>query len=111
MYKNEETINQKLREKLIAEYGSFIKELGKKSPTEIIDSSYEKVFKEDILFSIMRENLDYDRAKALLMSKNPLDECYRQWLKDDSTYMPELRDSIERRADALHRLEKEGNER
>ena len=65
------------------------------SPAEIIQASYEKVFKEDILAVVECGVLDTECVKALLKEKYPLDGCYQRWLEEDVTYMEELRYCIE----------------
>jgi len=94
---NEQTrrVNEMLYAKMESEYYFFLDELEKKEPKEIIASSYEKVFKEDILLVFQENELTYDRAKALLRMEHPLDAAYRAWLKDDVSYMEMLTDSVE----------------
>lgn len=94
-----EEINQKLYEKLAKEYDGFIEHLKTLLPDEIINNSYEKVFKEDILLCFESNDLDYERAKALLSLDKPLDELYDEWLGTDCTYMDMLRDCIDNRTD------------
>ena len=95
MYAKTKRINDMLYEKMEKEYHVFLEELEKKEPKEIIASSYEKVFKEDILMTLSENNLPYDRAKTLLRMEYPLDGAYQAWLKQDTTYMDDLRDCID----------------
>ena len=95
MYERTRRINEMLHEKVEAEYQNFLEELEKKEPKEIIASSYEKVFKEDIVLALTENELPYDRAKALLRMDYPLEEAYQAWLKQDVTYMEDLRDCVD----------------
>ena len=94
-----EQINRKLYEKLSAEYDKFYENLKTLPPEEIIRSSYEKVFKEDILMCFECDNIDYDKAKALYSLDTPLDNLYNEWLGTDCSYMDMLRDVIDTCAD------------
>lgn len=93
-----EKINQQLYEKLSQEYSRFIDGLKQLSPEEIIEHSYEKVFKEDILTCFECDDMPYAKAKALLSLKNPLNDLYEEWLSTDCTHMDMLRDCINDRA-------------
>ncbi|NCC87073.1 MAG: DUF3848 domain-containing protein [Clostridia bacterium] len=95
-----EAMNQKLYEKLSAEYGKFYDHLKTLPPEEIIRSSYEKVFKEDLLLCFEVTDLDYDKAKALHSLKDPLDDLYNEWLGTDCSYMDMLRDVIDTRSES-----------
>lgn len=95
--KKTQLINNKLYDKLSKEYDEFYNHLLTLSPKEIVEKSYEKVFKEDFLLCFEERNLDYKSAKALLNLKNPLDELYQEWLSKDYSYMDMLRDVIDER--------------
>ncbi len=82
-------------QKLSAEYEDFLKSMEKLSGMEAIEHAYEKVFKEDILLCFEDMDLTPQQAKALLSAKDPLDECYRKWLKSDVSYMDDLRETVE----------------
>lgn len=104
-------MNEILVERMRDEYECFLIELEQKSPQEIIASSYEKVFKEDLITAIVEVPLSEKSAKALFKMRYPLDECYNQWLREDITYMEELRDSVDKCADRLIRREEREVER
>lgn len=95
------TINDKLYEKAAKEYFVFLEELEKKPAKEIIKSSYEKVFKEDILMSFQSNELSEDKAKVLLATDNLLDKVYLAWLDQDVTYMDVLNECINEYAKEL----------
>ena len=80
-------LNQILFEKMSQEYELFINRLITLSPEEIINASYEKVFKEDILAIVSSEDLDLGYVKALLRENSPLEGCYQSLLKEEVTYM------------------------
>lgn len=104
-------MNEILVERMRDEYECFLIELERKSPQEIIAAAYEKVFKEDLITAIVEVPLSEKRVKGLLKTKYPLDECYNQWMREDITYMEELRDSVDKCADRLIRREEREAER
>lgn len=81
-----------------AELDSFIAELKTKPPSEIIESAYELIYKQDIM-----QSLDFDfegnypltneQAKALLSLNYPLDYLYQEWLDYDGSVLDTLRQS------------------
>lgn len=94
-------INEDLYAKMESEYHAFLDDLEKRTPHEIISSSYEKVFKEDILMVLSENNLSYDRANALLHTEKPLDAAYNAWLKEDVSYMEDLSNCLEKFAEKI----------
>lgn len=80
-------LKEKLVEKMTEEYRHFLKELECKTPKEIIDAAYEKVFKEDIILAVDENDFSIEQIKALNNMKFPLDSCYVAWLKSDDSYM------------------------
>ena len=94
MTKNE-MLNQKVCDKMQAEFDEFIAELKTKSSSEIIECAYELIYKEDILqsfdFDIRVNNpLTNEQAKALLSLKNPLDYLYQEWVEYDGSVLDPL---------------------
>lgn len=89
----------RLYEKMSAEYDDFLEELKTKPPGKIIESAYEKVFKEDILMTFGSDEFSDEQIDALLALEEPLDSLYRDWLDTDASYMDTLRDSIDSAAD------------
>ena len=51
------------------------------------------------------------QAKALLRSKIPLADIYKEWNKTETHHMDDVRDVIETRANAVIRAEKEKSQR
>ena len=92
--------NDLLYEKMKREYDAFISELKFLPLEEIIEKSYEKVMKENILYACEDEELLQPQAKALYHLRNPLDDLYQEWLKTEDSMMEDLRYSIRYRADS-----------
>ena len=55
--------------------------------------------------------LEDAQAKALLKSKTPLADVYKEWNRTETHHMDDVRAVIETRADALIRAEKEKGQR
>ncbi|GHV10508.1 hypothetical protein FACS1894219_00040 [Clostridia bacterium] len=89
-----DTVQDRLYAELSAEYDAFIDNLKAKTPGEIIDSSYEKTYKEEILINCESGSIGDKEAAALLALDNPLDELYRNWLHTDVSVAEDIRDSI-----------------
>ena len=87
--------NQLLYDKMKSEYDEFISDLSTKSPKEIIDHSYEKVFKEEILIICESSDRTQEEAKALYQQKRPLDFLYQEWLHNEYSYMDMVRDTVD----------------
>ena len=51
------------------------------------------------------------QARALLKSRTPLADVYKEWNKTETHHMEDLRDVIEARADTVIRAEKEKGQR
>ena len=90
-----------LCEKVQKEYDAFITTLENMKPKEIIEHSYEKVMKEDIVMLCEVETLEQEKAKALYLLDCPLDAIYRYWLDIDVSYMDRLWDAIEEKAKTI----------
>jgi hypothetical protein len=89
------TVKEQLYEKLSAEYAAFIDALKDASPDKIIDSAYEKVFKEDILSCFeYGDSFSEKQIAALLALEYPLDGLYFNWLDTDVSHMDDLSDTI-----------------
>lgn len=93
----ENKIREELYDKLSMEYDSFIEEIKKLPPVQIIDKSYEKVMKEEFVSMFYPENTEYDISdiKALNKSKNPLEELYQGWMDFDGGIHQSLEGSVE----------------
>ena len=71
------------------------------SPEQIIESSYEKVIRDDILSIFENEDISRAQTLELLKLKEPLADCYARWLHNDYSHMDMLRDTIEEFANDL----------
>ena len=83
-----------LYQKLDCEYKSFINELKSKECNKIIETSYEKVYKQDINYTLQSMDLDNAYLFKLLTMDNVLDTLYREWLESDFTINNILEESI-----------------
>ena len=91
-----EALRTNLYDKVYAEFQTFIAEIKKLPPGEIINKSYEVVSKEDIVMSFDSQGFLSDRQmEALLKANNTLNACYEAWMDTDCTYMDMIQDSIE----------------
>ncbi|MCI8521257.1 MAG: DUF3848 domain-containing protein [Clostridia bacterium] len=100
---SKEKLQNLLYERLEKEYNEFIEDLKKLPPEEIIEESYKKVIRDDIIMSFEGDDvyLDKEQLIALLKCKHPLYECYEAWMDTDYSYMDMLRDAISQGADKL----------
>jgi hypothetical protein len=98
----EKTPRERLYDKMSDEYDGFLAELKTKPAQEIIEASYEKVFKEDLLLTVANEmdsnSFDDAKANALLALDSPLAHLYSCWLDTDVSYMDILRDCVDSEA-------------
>lgn len=96
-----------LYEKSVSEYTDFITELKSMTSDEIIEHSYEKVIKEDLVTLLENNDIEQDKAKSLYLKKYPLDYIYQEWLDKDCSHMEMLEDTIN---DSAERATKERKE-
>ena len=99
-----------LIQKVQSEYDEFIENLKKLPSEKVIDFSYEKVIKEDLVTSIESTNLDEIQAKSLYRLKYPLDYCYKEWLDNDLNHMEMLEDTINDAANKISNRERNDKE-
>ena len=84
---NKARLKQEVMNKIRIEYEDFIDEVADlNDPKDIIDKSYEKVCKEEMIYYFEEKNLSTKECKALLKSQNILQECYDEWLKSDGNF-------------------------
>ena len=103
--------NALLSEKVQNEYNIFLAGLKEMPVERVIESSYEKVFKEDLVICIENGHLEPTEAKALYKQKYPLDYCYVKWRDTDCSYMDMLRDTIDEAAkDAVKEMKAKSRE-
>lgn len=105
-------LNEMLNDKVQDEYSTFIKKLKGLSPDEIIEHSYEKVFKEDLAMALSEKSLSSNEAKAMLSLKYPLDALYQEWMKTDISYMDMLSDIVDYKVEStVKEMKKQNRER
>lgn len=96
VYSYEDGLKQRVQEKLTSEYNDFISELKNERPEVIIERAYEKVCKEEMLYTFEKIPLDVNDCKALLKCPNILDDCYDEWLKSDGNFNELLEYAVEK---------------
>ncbi len=101
----------KLYQRMSAEQEQYRKWLLGQPPGDILNHAAEYTVREDIVMEMSALELPEAQAKALLKSKTPLADVYKEWNKTETHHMEDLRDVIEARADAVIRAEKERSQR
>ncbi|MCL2860109.1 MAG: DUF3848 domain-containing protein [Oscillospiraceae bacterium] len=96
-----EDLRGKLNKRVENEYENFIEELKKKPVEQMISSSYEKVFKEDLKEIILNTELEPQEVKALLKLDNVLQTSYDGWMDLDASYMDILDNSLRETIDVV----------
>lgn len=103
---NTQQLKQQLNEKVQKEYDDFIEILKQLPLQQIIDSSYEKVFKEEFMTTVQYKDLSRQEINALLKKDYPLDSLYQEWLKNDLSYVPLIEDTVDDHTKKLIKLQK-----
>ena len=102
---SKEDLRDLLYQKASKEQDAFIEHLKTLPPEQIIDRSYEKAMRDDILMTFendyMSEYLSEKQVKELLKLDCPLAACYAEWLDTDVSHMDMLRDIIDSYAKRL----------
>ena len=101
----------KLYQRMSAEQEQYRKWLLGQPPGEILNHAAEYTVREDIVIEMSELELPEAQAKALLRSKIPLADIYKEWNKTETHHMDDVRDVIETRANAVIRAEKEKSQR
>ena len=97
----------KLYQRMSAEQEQYRNWLLGQPPGVILDHAAEYTIREDIVMEMSALEIPEAQAKALLKSKTPLADVYKEWNKTETHHMEDLRDVIEARADAVIQAEKE----
>lgn len=95
----EEQLDNMLYEKMQKEYDLFLEKIKSEQsvkPNQAIESAYEIVYKQDILYCFEDDdlNLSHKEKKHLLSKRRPLEFLYQEWLATDCTNMQMIRDCI-----------------
>ena len=101
----------KLYQRMSAEQEQYRHWLLGRPPGDILNHAAEYTVREDIVMEMSALELPEAQARALLKSKTPLADVYKEWSKTETHHMEDLRDVIEARADAVIRAEKEKGQR
>ena len=96
-----------LYEKMSAEQAQYRQWLLGQPPGEILNHATEYTVREDIVMEMEVLKLTDAQARALLKSKTPLADVYKEWSKMETCHMDDVRTAIEVRADAAIQAEKE----
>lgn len=106
-----EELLTKLYQRMSAEQERYRNWLLGQPPGVILDHAAEYTVREDIMVEMEALELPDTQARALLKSKTPLADIYKEWNKTETHHMDDVRDVIENRADAVIRAEKEKGQR
>ena len=106
-----EELCAKLHQRMTAEQEQYRRWLLGQPPGEILNHAAEYTVREDILMEMSALEPPEAQVRALLKSKTPLADIYKEWNKVETHHMEDLRDVIEARADAVMRAEKEKGQR
>lgn len=90
-----------LFEKMSAEQDKYRDWLLGQSPAEVLNHTYEYTIREDILCFIKGNDLSDKQANALLKSASPLADIYKDFDKRDYSFMNEIRDTVESKANQI----------
>jgi hypothetical protein len=98
-----EELNTALYEKMFAEQKRYREWLLSQPPEEILNHCYEFTVREDIVLEMEYLDLTDKQCKALLKSKSPLADVFKDFEKRETDHMDNIRDTIECRANAIIR--------
>ncbi len=101
MNMSNEEMKQALVDKLSAEQDKYRAWLLEQPPEEILKHTYEYTMREDIVFCAEALDLTDAQVSALLASPSPMEDIYKEFDKRDASYMEDIRDSIETRAEEV----------
>ena len=101
----------KLYEKMLAEQIQYRNWLLGQPGITILANATQYTVREDIVMEMSALELPEAQARALLKSKTPLADIYKEWNNMEPHHMEDLQDVIEARADAVIQAEKEEGQR
>ena len=91
--------SQILCDRAEAEQQAYIRDLREKSPNVIIDVSYQKAVRDELLYTLKETDLSVNQLKNLLKHEYPLEACYNEWIKNDLSMKEVLEVSVHNCAD------------
>ena len=106
-----EELCTKLYQRMTAEQEQYRRWLLGQPPGEILNHAAEYTVREDIVMVMEELELPEAQTRALLKSKTPLADVYKEWNKTETHHMEDIRDVIEARATAVIQAEKEKGQR
>jgi hypothetical protein len=104
---NTEQLNQALYDKMAEEQQQYRTWLVGLPQEEILDHACEYSTREDILVEMESVELSPAQAKALLKSRSPLADVYKEWQNTETHHMGDIHDVLESRADYAVKAAKE----
>ena len=100
-----EELNTALYKKVFAEQEKYREWLLSQPPNEILNHCYEYTVREDIVLALEEYDLSDKRCQALLKSPSPLADVFKDFEKQETDHMDNIRDTIECRANAVIRAD------
>ena len=104
---NTEMINTQLYEKMFAEQERYREWLLHQSPEEILNHTYEYTIREDILMEMEYLELSFSQMQMLLSSPTPLADIFKEYGRQETSHMEEIRGCCISRADEVQKHVKE----
>ena len=98
-----EELNEMLCERVDAEHEQYRAWLLTLTPEEILKHSYDYAMREDIVCALDYLELSEKQYKALLKSKTPLADIFKDFSDRETDHMDNIRDTIECHANAIIR--------
>ena len=98
-----EELNTKLYEKMFEEQEKYRDWLLSLPPAEILNHTYEYTMREDILLALEYHSLSDKQCRALLKSPCPLEDVFKDFEKQETDHVENIRDTIECRANNVIR--------
>ena len=106
-----EELCTKLYQRMTAEQEQYRRWLLGQPPGEILNHAAEYTVREDIVMVMEELELPEAQARALLKSKAPLADVYKEWNKTETNHMDDVWCVLAARADAVIQAEKEKGQR
>ncbi len=104
---NAEAMNAELYEKMLEEQENFRGWLLGQPPEEILNHTYEYTIREDILMEMEYLELSFSQMQMLLSSPTPLADIFKEYNRQETSHMEEIRDCCISRADEVQKQAKE----
>ena len=99
--KENQELKQRFEAKVNKEFKEFVEELKQNEPEVIVNTAYELVSKEEMIYKITEKDYTTSELKALLKTDGILDECYDEWLKSDGNFNEILEYAVDKRIEII----------